>query len=119
MRPVVRGGRVWQRLRRQVFARDSWRCVLCGVRGVERDEGDGDRVLEVDHLVEVADGGDNSLANLRTVCRECHRSKTTANIRERARSRRGGMKFGEDGWPIADGSNPPSLGGGDGASERK
>ena len=97
-----RGGRVWQRLRGAVLERDGYRCRACGKLGHDdRTMLDGD-YLEVDHVVEVADGGDNSASNLLTKCRECHRAKTNEGLRRRARVRRGGMLFGADGWPIAE-----------------
>jgi 5-methylcytosine-specific restriction endonuclease McrA len=34
--------------------------------------------LEVEHLVALSDGGDNSLGNLRLLCVACHKRKTSA-----------------------------------------
>lgn len=67
-RRVYRSRR-WQRVRRAVFVRDGWRCVLCGRAGR----------LEADHIRPVAKGGDwFALSNLRTLCRSCHVAKTRA-----------------------------------------
>ena len=52
----------WARLRRRVLDRDGWQCVLCGSRNR----------LECDHIEGLAEGGSNSLDNLRTLCRACH-----------------------------------------------
>ena len=52
----------WAQLRRHVFNRDGWQCVLCGSRAR----------LECDHIKGLGDGGSNSLDNLRTLCRSCH-----------------------------------------------
>ena len=56
-------GGAWETLRHKVIARDMECCFLCGRVGGE---------LEVDHLVEVAAGGSNSLANLATCHKTCH-----------------------------------------------
>ena len=58
-----------QQLRAQVLARDKYRCLMCG-RGTE------EVVLEVDHVVPVADGGTDELENLATLCRDCNRGKS-------------------------------------------
>lgn len=60
--------REWRRLRRAIFERDGYRCVLCGRFGS----------LECDHIVAVEDGGTNDPDNLRTVCRDCHIGVTRA-----------------------------------------
>ena len=55
--------RRWQAVRRRVFARDGWRCVLCGRRSA----------LECDHVRPIEQSGDwFDLENLRTLCRSCH-----------------------------------------------
>jgi hypothetical protein len=41
---------------------------------------------EMDHIVELADGGTNDLANLRVLCYRCHKAKTRAS--RSARSKR-------------------------------
>ena len=56
------GSRPWARLRRAALQRDGYRCRECGTAGR----------LEVHHVVAVEVGGSNELANLKTVCRECH-----------------------------------------------
>lgn len=57
--------------RHAVLMRDGGKCVICG-----RGPREGDRVkLEVDHIVAVARGGGNEIANLRTLCAECNRGK--------------------------------------------
>lgn len=55
--------------RQRVLERDGYACVLCG-RGPDRKK----RIwLEVDHVVPLADGGNNTDDNLRTIDNECHR----------------------------------------------
>ena len=52
----------WQRIRRLVLARDSWRCTACGRPGG----------LEAHHIQPVEKGGTDALDNLATLCRSCH-----------------------------------------------
>ena len=42
----------------------------------------GNTILEVDHIVEIQDGGaEFDLENLRTLCHDCHATKTCARRR--------------------------------------
>ena len=52
--------------RRAVLVRDGHRCRMPGCAGT--------RFLEVHHLISRAQGGDNSLGNLVTLCSRCHRA---------------------------------------------
>ena len=78
--------------RRAVFDRDGLACVLCAwkpgdpsrskSKGIYMGRRDGkDRwlpvmwMLEIDHIVPVAAGGDNSLSNLRVLCSGCNSAK--------------------------------------------
>lgn len=56
-------------IRFEVFKRDSFRCQYCGRSAP-------DVILEVDHIVPVAEGGKNDLLNLVTSCRDCNRGKS-------------------------------------------
>ena len=57
----------WARARRAALERDGWRCQDCGKAGF----------LEVDHIRPLADGGAAfDVANLQTLCRDCHFRKT-------------------------------------------
>jgi hypothetical protein len=38
----------------------------------------GDRATEVDHIIEVARGGTNTIDNLQPLCKPCHLAKTVA-----------------------------------------
>lgn len=53
----------WLELARQIRKRDHNRCRSCG----------GDRTLDVHHILPVKHGGTNLSANLKTLCRKCHR----------------------------------------------
>ncbi len=46
------------------------------------------RAWELDHIVPLADGGSHELANMQTLCRPCHRTKTAREATERAQRRR-------------------------------
>jgi 5-methylcytosine-specific restriction endonuclease McrA len=52
----------WETLRRNVLARDRGYCYLCDRLGAD----------QVDHLVEVADGGSNDLISLASCHAGCH-----------------------------------------------
>ena len=55
--------RQWARLRRRALDRDNWRCVRC----------ESPLDLEVHHIQALADGGAAlDLANVETLCRDCH-----------------------------------------------
>lgn len=59
-----------KKIRFEVLKRDSFRCQYCG-RSIDNP----DVILEVDHIIPVAEGGDNSIMNLITSCRKCNRGK--------------------------------------------
>jgi 5-methylcytosine-specific restriction endonuclease McrA len=58
---------------RRVFARDRWRCQLCGgstplrLRGTPHPE-----APELDHILPIAAGGLHTYANTQCVCRACN-----------------------------------------------
>lgn len=52
----------------EVFKRDSFKCQYCGRQSP-------DVILEVDHILPVAEGGTNDILNLITSCRDCNRGK--------------------------------------------
>ena len=57
-----------------IFQRDSFACQYCGGRPP-------DFVLVLDHLVPVAEGGDNSEMNLITSCEHCNQGKAAKILR--------------------------------------
>ena len=63
------GGGTWEGLRLTTITRDQRCCYLCDQVIPEGDP------IEVDHLIEVADGGTNDLSNLATAHVECHRRR--------------------------------------------
>jgi len=54
-----------------VLKRDNYRCAKCGAA----PSNDHSVELEVDHVVALARGGSNDLANLQTLCRKCNQGK--------------------------------------------
>lgn len=65
----------WQKVRTQAFKRDNYTCVKCG-----------DVADTVDHIQELADGGDEfDLGNCQSLCTPCHKEKTAAFLSARFR----------------------------------
>lgn len=62
-----RGGRPWRRKRESILIRDNYTCRVCGLTTKE---------LEVDHIVNVAQGGTDDDGNLQAICIPCHKAKT-------------------------------------------
>lgn len=62
-----RGGGRWRKLRDEILARDNYTCQCCGRVGGR---------LELDHIVNVAQGGTNDKSNLQILCQSCHKTKT-------------------------------------------
>jgi len=54
----------WDYIRKSVYARDGFRCVMCGKKGK----------LHAHHIVPVRISKDNSMNNLVSVCEKCHRT---------------------------------------------
>ena len=61
----VERGKVSNRLRFRVYARDGHCCVKCGSR----------RNLEIDHIIPISKGGKTRLDNLQTLCHRCNMKK--------------------------------------------
>ena len=81
-------GAAWDKLRLQILERDKFLCQPCLKQGVVTT------AKEVDHIKRKQDGGTDDPANLQSICRPCHKAKTT---------RENGGKvtpaIGDDGWP--------------------
>ena len=67
-----RGGRPWRRLKEKIHLRDNWTCQHC--RRVTTQ-------LELDHIVNVAQGGTDDESNLQSLCVPCHKAKTNRESR--------------------------------------
>ncbi len=60
----------------KVFARDGWRCQLCGIRTPQSMQGKcAPNSPEVDHIVSIADGGGHTWDNVQCACRKCNGAK--------------------------------------------
>lgn len=66
---------IGQSIRWQVFARDGFCCRYCG-----KQAGQNGVVLVVDHMVSLADGGDDRYDNLLTACLPCNAGKSAKSI---------------------------------------
>jgi 5-methylcytosine-specific restriction endonuclease McrA len=61
---MPRAANVSARRRFEILKRDGFRCVYCGCNPTQR-------LLHVDHVVAVANGGTNAPENLVTACEGC------------------------------------------------
>jgi 5-methylcytosine-specific restriction endonuclease McrA len=59
-------------IRWQVFKRDNWRCVSCGIKAVESDT----VILHVDHILPRSKGGKDDFDNYQTLCDKCNIGKS-------------------------------------------
>lgn len=68
-----RGGRPWRRLKAKIHLRDLYTCQCCGLVTMQ---------LELDHIVNVAQGGTDDESNLQSLCPPCHLKKTQKESRQ-------------------------------------
>lgn len=66
------------RVRIRVFEKFSGMCCECRKRIFPGDK------WQIDHKVALINGGDNRESNLRLLCASCHRTKTKADVKEKA-----------------------------------
>tara|TARA_B110000090_G_C13346104_1_gene433029 strand:- start:86 stop:673 length:588 start_codon:yes stop_codon:yes gene_type:complete len=59
-------------MRIEIAFRQSYACNVCGLFPIPP-------TFEVDHIVEIADGGEDISSNLQALCPPCHRRKTKLN----------------------------------------
>jgi hypothetical protein len=66
---MTRGGTTaqWRRARALAFQVYGKSCLKCG-----------ENATEIDHILEVANGGTDDIENLQPLCRMCHQAKTSA-----------------------------------------
>lgn len=62
-----------KKTRFEIFKRDGFICGYCGSHPP-------DTILEVDHIIAIANGGDNSDGNLITSCFDCNRGKAANSL---------------------------------------
>lgn len=70
-----RGGRPWRRKREAVMKRDQYLCQHC------KKQGRITEATEMDHIVNVAEGGTDEESNLQALCTPCHDAKSQAEAR--------------------------------------
>lgn len=63
------------KVRKEVFERDSYTCMLCGVVGAGETHAMKIKGFEIDHIMPSAAGWDASIENLQVLCRKCNNSK--------------------------------------------
>lgn len=63
-------GSYWYNKRKEVLSRDGYTCTRCGVT----------KNLSIDHRTPLSLGGDDSMDNLTTLCKDCHENKDQRNI---------------------------------------
>lgn len=63
-------------MRWSVFSRDAFTCRYCGAQA-----GQDGIELCVDHVVSIAEGGDNRIDNLVTACRKCNGGKGARSLK--------------------------------------
>ncbi|WP_180040470.1 HNH endonuclease [Acinetobacter sp. YH12218] len=61
-------GRSWRKLRLEVLLRDKYTCQHCGLVSIS---------LEVDHTIPLFLGGTDAMSNLKSLCVDCHKVKTS------------------------------------------
>ena len=64
----VERGKVSNKIRFAIYARDNYRCKICGKKGDNND-------LEIDHIIPISKGGKSTFDNLQTLCHECNSKK--------------------------------------------
>lgn len=64
-------GSKWRKLRKLVLERDMYVCVLCRKNNIVK------YATDVDHIKPKAQGGSDDIENLQSLCRACHRKKTS------------------------------------------
>lgn len=55
--------------RHEIFKRDNYRCLECGVTNEQRE-------LQIDHIIPISRGGSDELSNLQTLCTVCNLLKS-------------------------------------------
>lgn len=80
----------WQTIRGNVFARDNHICVICGYNPTTSKRWysqkrniwvNGELSLHCDHIVPISKGGSfYDMANLQTLCKQCHEQKTAEDF---------------------------------------
>ncbi|WP_374212572.1 HNH endonuclease [Rhodococcus tibetensis] len=76
----------WRKLRKHVIERDGNVCRRCGADGAVV-------ALEVDHVMNVTEGGTDDPANAQLLCKPCHTPKTRAETLRGTQRRHARLKL--------------------------
>jgi 5-methylcytosine-specific restriction protein A len=81
-------GHIWSVIRDEAIKRDRHVCKKCGRVCEKGQDPHGFSShdwcdCEVDHILEVAEGGTDDMENLQTLCSACHRKKTDHYLRKK------------------------------------
>ena len=68
---TTRNRAINEKTRLQVLKRDNYKCVYCG----KSPATDLEIILHIDHIKPFSKGGDNTIANLQTLCSKCNLGK--------------------------------------------
>lgn len=85
--------KVSESTKKQVAGRQRFRCATvpnyaCPLRNEPFDEAGYD----IDHIVELRNGGSNDISNLQALCPTCHRVKTSRNTAAPVEKQQSGYK---------------------------
>jgi hypothetical protein len=86
----------WDATRRRVLERDDYECRFCGMSDDEHREEHG-RGLSAHHIIPDGDGGEDTPANLITVCQSCHRTLESTHAKAVAQLKRDEYDDDDDG----------------------
>jgi len=86
-------GSAWDKLRKEIIARDMGLCQPC------LKAGNVTPFQAVDHIKPKSSGGTDDQDNLQCICNDCHDAKTTAEG-ALAQGRTPRRAIGADGWPV-------------------
>lgn len=70
IRKAKKARRPSKNLREKVFARDKYRCVVCG----------STENLTIDHRIPYSKGGTTEMSNLQTLCESCNQKKADSSL---------------------------------------
>lgn len=70
IRKAKKARRPSKNLREKVFARDKYRCVVCG----------STENLTIDHRIPYSKGGTTEMSNLQTLCESCNQTKADSSL---------------------------------------
>ena len=65
-----------KRLRFEIFKRDGFRCIYCGITPIQA-------ALRIDHVIPVAEGGPSTADNLVTSCHDCNAGKAATPLEKK------------------------------------